>query len=180
MFEKDSCFRLGHISKLHGYKGELSIHLETEDPEEYSELESVFVEYDQKLIPFFLEHIHLQNKGFAIVRFQDIDSEKKAKLLVGCNLFLPLEVLPENAEPDSQCDGLSGYTVQDKSFGVVGKFVQLINLSGNLLLEIDNNGNEILIPKQKEFIVEIDRKQKVIHIDAPKGLLDIYFGEEEE
>ncbi len=180
MFEKDTCFRLGHISKLHGYKGELSILLETDDPDEYSELESVFVEYDQKLIPFFLEHIHIQNKGFAIVRFQDIDTEKKAKLLVGCNLYLPLEVLPENAEPDSQYDGLAGYTVQDKTFGEIGKFIQLINLSGNLLLEIDFNGTEVLIPKQKEFILEIDRKKKVILIDAPAGLLNIYFGEEEE
>ena len=179
MFEKDSCFRLGHIARLHGFKGELSIFLDTDDPSEFKELESVFVEYDQKLIPFFLEKIQIQNKGFAVVRFEDIDTEKKAKLLIGCSLYLPLEVLPELDESEFYFHEATGFDVIDQVHGPIGKVTRVIDLSGNPLLEIDFNGREILIPKQDEFIERIDRENKILYVIAPPGLLEMYLGEEE-
>src|SRR5688572_22475964 len=147
MFEKDSCYRLGHIARLHGFKGELSIFLDTDDPSDFKELESVFVEYDQKLIPFFLEKIQLQNKGFAVVRFEDIDTEKKAKLLVGCSLYMPLETLPPLSDAQFYFHEAEGFQVIDKTFGNIGYVKKVIDLSGNPLMEIDFNGKEILIPK---------------------------------
>lgn len=180
MFEKDTCFRLGHIARLHGFKGELSIFLDTDDPSDFKELESVFVEYDQKLIPFFLEKIQIQNKGFAVVRFEDIDSEKKAKLLVGCSLYLPLETLPELSDEEFYFHEATGFDVIDKNYGPIGKVNKVIDLSGNPLLEIDFNGIEILLPKQDEFIEKIDRENKILYVHAPPGLLGLYLGEEEE
>jgi 16S rRNA processing protein RimM len=44
MFLKTDCYRLGEISKLHSYKGEVTIYLDVDDPLEYTNLESVFGE----------------------------------------------------------------------------------------------------------------------------------------
>lgn len=180
MFDKDQCYRLGHIARLHGYKGELTIFLDTDDPSEFKELESVFVEYDQKLIPFFLEKIQIQNKGFAVVRFEDIDTEKKAQLLVGCSLYLPLETLPELDETEFYFHEAAGFEVIDAEYGPIGTLVRVLDFSGNPLMEIDHQGKEILIPKQDEFIERIDRDSRKLYVHAPAGLISMYLGEEEE
>jgi len=50
---KDECYQLGHIVKTHGLKGMVNIELDVDQPDEYSELESVFLEQSGNLIPFF-------------------------------------------------------------------------------------------------------------------------------
>ena len=52
---KDECYQLGHIIKTHGLKGMVKIELDVDDPNNYSKLESVFVEKSGNLIPFFIK-----------------------------------------------------------------------------------------------------------------------------
>ena len=49
------CYFLGTITKAHGYKGELNVHLDTDEPQAYKNLESIFIEKNGLLIPFFLK-----------------------------------------------------------------------------------------------------------------------------
>ena len=45
------------------------------------------------------------------------------------------------------------------------------------VMQIDNNGIEILIPAVDEFLDTIDRENKIIYVQAPEGLIEIYMGE---
>lgn len=180
MFDKDDCFRIGHIARIHGYKGELSIFLDVDHPDEFENMESVFVEYDKKLIPFFLEEIRIQHKGNALVKFEDIDSDVKAKILVGSSLYLPLDILDKEENQNKTTKDLTGFNVHDEVFGALGKITSIQEHNGNSVLEIDHNGIEILIPNQPEFIQKIDRRKKTIFIKAPEGLIGLYLNEEEE
>lgn len=179
MFLKSECYRLGTISKLFSYKGEVSIFLDVDDPEEYNFLESVFVEYDNKLIPFFLERIQIRKNGTAVVKFEDIDSEKQAQTILKCGLYLPLESLPELENNEFYFHEIEGFKVIDQIHGEIGYVNQVLDLSNNPLIEINSNGIEILIPKQDQFIIKIDREKKELTVNCPEGLLDMYFGEEE-
>ncbi|UKN01835.1 ribosome maturation factor RimM [Paracrocinitomix mangrovi] len=174
MFLKEDCFRLGHVSKAHGYKGEVSIFLDVDDPYDYKELESVFIEIDGKLIPFFLEYIRMRNNGYAVVKFELVDTEKQVNLILRKDLFLPLEVLPETEGNQFYYFEIEGYTVVDKEHGEIGTVLGIIDLSGNPIIQIDADGKEILIPKQDEFIEEVDRENQILHISAPPGLIEMY------
>ena len=174
MYLKEECFRLGSVARLHGYKGEVSIFLDVDNPQDYKNLESVFVEIDGKLIPFFLEHLFIRNKGFAVAKFETIDSEKQAQIILKRGLYLPLEVLPETEGTDFYYFEIEGFKVIDENYGEVGVVQQIIDLSGNPIIQIDSEGKEVLIPKQEEFILEIDRDKQVIKISAPEGLIEMY------
>lgn len=179
MFLKSECYRLGAITKLYSYKGEVAIYLDVDDPEEYNLLESVFVEYDNKLIPFFLERIQIRNNGTAIVKFLDIDSEKQASTILKCGLYLPLETLPQLTEKEFYFHEIEGFNVIDENHGPIGKVKQVLDLTNNPLIEIDYRGFEILIPNREEFILKVDRKRNELYVKAPEGLLEMYLDEEE-
>ena len=62
----DECFELGYIIKPHRLNGAVDIYLDTDFPEDYKKLESLFVNLRQKLVPFFIDSIadgFRQNSG---------------------------------------------------------------------------------------------------------------------
>jgi len=55
---KVDCFYLGTITSKYGFKGELLIFLDVDEPAEYERMESMYVEFGQKLIPFLLQVVN--------------------------------------------------------------------------------------------------------------------------
>jgi 16S rRNA processing protein RimM len=93
--QTSDCFYLGYIKKPFGYHGEVSIILDVDDPAAYHELESVFVLLEGKLVPFFIQKMSFRpNSQEAIVLFRESGSEEKARHISGCELYLPLDLLP--------------------------------------------------------------------------------------
>jgi 16S rRNA processing protein RimM len=73
MLREISCF-IGTISKAHGVAGELIIRFEAYDAEKYSKTESIFIETDGQLVPFFVEKYLVKDDQLAIVKLEDIES----------------------------------------------------------------------------------------------------------
>jgi len=92
---KADCFHLGYVAKLHGFKGEVSLFLDVTNPEDYETLDAVFIEINGQLSPFFVESFKLKNKGFAAVKFEGVNTENDARIILRKNLFLPAQILPK-------------------------------------------------------------------------------------
>ncbi|MEP1035324.1 ribosome maturation factor RimM [Ekhidna sp.] len=169
---QDDCYQLGEVIKTHGLSGEVNISLEVDFPDEYQNLESVFLEQQGKLIPFFIDTIQI-NKDKALVKFEDIDSIDEAKSIVKSKLYLPLSTLPELENGQYYFHDLVDCEVfeEDSKLGVVK---EVIDLNGNQLLVIDSNGKEILIPLKDEILTVVDIQAKKVTVSLPDGLLDVY------
>ncbi|SHI34111.1 ribosome maturation factor RimM [Flavobacterium terrae] len=173
---KDDCFYLGKIAKKFSFKGEVLIYLDTDEPEMYEDLESVFVGFNKNLVPFFIENAQLHKNDFLKVRFEDVDNEEKADELIGREVYLPLSMLPKLEGNKFYYHEVIGFDVIDKRLGNIGKIVSINDSAAQPLFEIDKDGIEILIPMIDDFIVEVNRNNKSISLNTPEGLVDLYLG----
>ncbi len=171
---KDECFYLGKIAKKFSFKGEVLIYLDTDEPEMYEDLESVFVEFNKNLVPFFIEKSQLHKGDFLKVRFEDVDTEEEADKLIGCEVYLPLSMLPKLEGNKFYFHEVIGFDVVDNRLGNIGKIVSINDSAAQPLFEIENDGVEILIPMIDDFIVEVNREKKTIYLNTPVGLVDLY------
>ena len=175
---KEACFFLGRIVKKHGFKGALTIKLDTDEPEKYEELESVFVEIDKQLVPFFIRTAQLLPKGVLRVHFEGIDSEEEANRLMGSGLYLPLEFLPPLGGNRFYYHEIIGFQLIDTHYGPSGTITQIIDHTAQPLIQAEKEGKEVLIPMNDDIIKEVNRGEKTILIEAPEGLIDLYLGSE--
>ncbi len=170
---KDDCFFLGSIVKKHGYKGQLSAKLDTDEPGKYIKLESVFVEKNKMLVPFFITESRL-HKDFLQVKFEEVDDEETAQSLIGCELYLPLSFLPELTGNQFYYHEVKDFTVIDKVKGTIGTVKEVSDHTAQALLVIVNGTKEILLPITDEILVKVDRANTTLEVNAPEGLIDLY------
>lgn len=174
----EACYYLGYTSKVHGKQGELIIKLDVDFPEEYKNLESVFIQLNKKdtsLIPFFISNSQIQNNGSLRIKIEDLNSIAEAKLLVGKEVYLPLNTLPKLEGNKFYFHEVIGFMVTDTNKGVVGKITQVLEHPTQSIFEIVNADNkEILIPITDDIVKDVDRTNQTIEVTTPDGLIDLY------
>lgn len=173
---KEECFYLGKIVSKFSFKGEVLIKLDTDEPELYTEMESVFVEYNNNLVPFFFEKTSLHKSTLLRAKIEDINTEDDAEDMIGCELYLPLTFLPELDEDQFYYHEIIGFKVIDATHGDIGEITSINDSTAQALFEIKKDEKEILVPMNDEFIQKIDKPNKTIHLITPEGLIDLYLG----
>jgi 16S rRNA processing protein RimM len=171
---KEECFYLGKIAKKFSFKGEVLIYLDTDEPELYENMESVFVEFNNNLVPYFISTSSLHKNDFLRVHFEDVDSEEEADKIIGCEIYLPLKLLPKLSGNKFYFHEVIGFEIEDKRLGVFGKIVSINDTSAQPLFEVINGSIEILVPMIDKFLVKIDRENKKVIMDLPEGLVEMY------
>jgi len=177
MFKKEDCFFVGSFVKTHGVKGELVAKKSSDLLEKYK-LESVLVDIDGGLVPFFIAPNGLTPRNHASVRIllEDMDNEAKATRFIGCEIYVPFKDAPDYFEDKEEIEAsaLIGFTYIDEERGVIGSIEDIQDYSGNIVLVLELNGQEVLIPFADENFIEIDEAEKSITMETPEGLIDLY------
>ncbi len=171
---KEDCFYLGKIVSKFSFKGEVLVKLDTDDPESFLEMESVFIDMNKNLIPFFIEKSSLQKSNLLRLKFEEITSEEDADRILKKELYLPLSFLPELNDDQFYFHEVIGFKVTDKLFGDVGILKGVNDSTPQALFEIERDGKEILVPVNDDFIDKLDKPNKTLHLDVPEGLIEMY------
>lgn len=172
ILKKEDCYYLGRITKPFGYKGELSIYLDVDTPEEYAELDGVYVEINKRLVLYEIENIRVQGNK-AVVKFADVNGEDTDRL-TGRDLYLPLTMLPPLKGNNFYFHEVIGFAVYDQEKGCIGTIAGVYENTTQPLLSVEFENKEILIPIIDQVIKQVDRENKQMHIQAPAGLIDLY------
>lgn len=173
---KQDCFFLGYIQKPFGLKGAVQVKLDTDEPHKYQKLESIFLEQSGNLVPFFIKSIQLRQNNIAILEFDHIKTIEQTNPICGCEIYLPLSALPPLTGKRFYYHEVEGYTVIDQEHGNIGQIDYVIDTLSTHVFRILKDKTEILMPINDQVIQSLDRENKIIHIIAPEGLIDLYLG----
>lgn len=158
--------------KPHGLKGEVTIAIDADVPNDIDGLESVFLAVNDMLVPYFIEAVSVRGDK-AFVKFEDVDSAEQAKEISKRAIYIPKSERPKSTKGEFYDDEIPGYLVTDENAGELGRVQEVMAAGPNKLLVLDRQGKEVLIPVNSPFILSINKSKKKITVNLPEGFLDI-------
>lgn len=173
--EKEDCYYLGKVTKPFGYKGQMVLFLDVDDPLAYAEMDSALLEMKDRLVPYLFHMVNI-NGNKAVVEFEDLSADE-AQALAGHDCYLPLSLLPKRTGTHFYFHEVTGFAVVDEEKGDIGRLMSVIDYPAQALFQIMKEETEILIPIIPQVIQKVDREHKIIYITAPKGLIDLYLSD---
>jgi 16S rRNA processing protein RimM len=163
---------IGRITKIHSYDGSVTVRLEKAFIENIPEMESVFLEIEGRLVPFFISRYDYSGAEILKLTFEDYDSSEKIREFQGVRVFLTTTGNIKSLSQDN--NDVTGYKIILEDKTIIGTIKEIIHNPGQSLLSVLSvNGKEILIPFHEDFISGIDPIQKLLIMSLPEGLIEI-------
>lgn len=185
---------LAQLLRPQGRKGEILAELLTDRPEQFDAHHNVFLApadftglatdpavRSAEVASFFLPVG--RNEGRIVLHFSGVDSIEQAEKLAGLEVIIAREALlplEDDANYVADLIGCAVYdgevhigTVADLQFTVTPDGSRRLEDAAPLLEVTGLDGEELLIPYAKHFLVSLDVEAKKIVMRLPAGLLDI-------
>ena len=164
--------KVGTVVSKHGYKGDIKINISSFNLHTFPDLKHLFIDIDGCFIPFMIDKIRSFSKNILIVKLNEISSEQKADEIIHKNVFADSSKIKSKKSSGFFYDNLINFDV----FRDSQKIGKIENINSNLpqpVFEIIYNTRKVLIPIHEDLIKEIDKKNNIIYLDIPDGLLEI-------
>lgn len=177
MIKQDEVYKIGKFNKPHGIHGELTFSF-TDDIFDRTDAEYFICMMDGILVPFFIESYRFRSDSTALVKLDSIDTAEQARRFTNVDVYFPVHSVSNQETDELTWDFFIGFGLIDVHYGHLGKIVHVDTSTLNILFVVDHKGKDLLIPAHEEFIVEIDRQQRIISVNLPTGLLNMESAEE--
>ena len=171
--QKEDCFLVGTVFKLHGYKGDVNIYNDDDTPFDFSALEFFLIKLDNELIPFFIDRVRPTKPNVVLVKFEDVNSEEDAKKILKRKVFLPKAYFPEKSDNEISEKQLIGCSVIDSEMGELGKITFINSQTPQQLIYVSKDGKEFCFPMHNKFVKGIDIKEGIIDVEIPEEFLNL-------
>lgn len=164
-------FPVGTVGKLHGLAGELKIHLKLSDKDLLRGVETLIGEFaDGRVRKLEVERIHVQD-SHALLTVKGITNREEAAALLGVKLSVERDELPPLREGEYFLGDLVGYTVVSEDGQDIGAVAAAWDMPANDVLQVMDDGREVLIPLVSEVVLEIDHASRRLVVAVLEGLL---------
>jgi 16S rRNA processing protein RimM len=150
-------------------RGEISFLLD-DDVFDRTDADYLILDIDGILVPFFIEEYRFKTDSNALMKFDGIDTQERARELTGCDVYFPRD-LTDSDEEDISWAELVGYSLIDSNTGkTIGEIAAIDDTTINILFELTDGK---LIPASDELIQHINTQQHQIEINLPEGILEL-------
>lgn len=166
---------IGAVRKAHGVNGQVRIKIKSEfnNTEIIENTNPLFIQNRGLFIPFYIEELQQTGKEY-IVKLLFCDTLHHARELVECKVYVD-EGSGQyvNTEKTNE-ESVVNYTVFSEKHGKIGLVSRINEIPGNPVLEVSHDNNIVMVPFVKEIVIDIDHENKLIKINPPDGLIEMY------
>jgi len=167
-------FSIGKLVAVFGLQGEYILKHSLGKKTTLQGVNALFVEERKNsFIPYFVQKTSSKDHEHVFVKFEGIDNKEDARRLLQMGVYME-EADFKKQTASSAPLSLLGFTVHDKQLGILGVIEEIIEMPMQVLAKLVITGKEVLLPINDQSLVKVDKKQQIVHVDLPEGLLDIY------
>ena len=169
MIKQEEVYKIGRLGKSHGVRGEVSF-LFDDDVFDRVDADYLILDIDGILVPFFIEEYRFRSDTTALMKFEGIDSQERARELTGCDVYFPRNLAASDDDSISW-SAIVGFDIIDASTDKsVGRIASIDDSTLNILFCLEDGH---LIPASEDLITQIDQQARTITMQLPAGLLDL-------
>ena len=160
---------MAKITGAHGLDGKIKIRSFAESQEIYAPRNRVFVRTQNKndTRPYVIEKC-IDRKKDVLMRLSGVDTRESAEDLVGKEILLDRQHLPDPEEDVWYWQDLFGLKVVDKNRGDLGIIEHIIPTGAHDVLVVKNRGKEVLVPMHRRFVTSVDLENKTVTTSLPR------------
>ena len=169
MIKQEEVYKIGRLGKSHGVRGEVSF-LFDDDVFDRVDADYLILDIDGILVPVFIEEYRFRSDTTALMKFEGIDSQERARELTGCDVYFPRNLAASDDDSISW-SAIVGFGIIDASTNKsVGRIASIDDSTLNILFCLEDGH---LIPASEDLITQIDQQARTITMHLPAGLLDL-------
>lgn len=164
---------VGRVGRAQGIRGEVTVEVRTDSPEERFAPGSVLHPTGRDGLPEQVQvAAHRWQGGRLILALRGVTDRDAAEALRGALLEADVALVADGEEFHDLA--LRGLRVLDRSGGSIGRICEILHLPGQDVLVVeDEQAKEILVPFVRDLVPEVDVPGGFVVVDLPEGLAEL-------
>ena len=161
---------VGRIGRVHGVRGEVTVEVRTDSPEERFQVGTSIATDPSKFGPLTITGQRWHN-GILLLTFDGVSDRGAAEKIKNVLLMADVDIAESDAD-EFHVQLLIGSTIELIDGTVLGTIDDVLTTKGQNLLSFMRGGKQVLIPFVKAIVPTVDIAGRKVVITPPEGLLD--------
>lgn len=161
---------VGRIGRVHGVRGEVTVEVRTDSPEDRFQVGTSIATDPAKFGPLAITGQRWHN-GILLLTFAGVSDRGAAEKIKNVLLMADVDTAESDAD-EFHVQLLIGSTIELIDGTVLGTIDDVLTTKGQNLLSFMRGGKQVLIPFVKAIVPTVDIAGRKVVITPPEGLLD--------
>ena len=166
---KATSFTIGKVTGVHGLGGNLKVWSFAESIDTFSPGMEILLktEEEKEGQSYTIVRATPHKKGILLF-LEGVDNRNLAEALVGKQILISRDQLPEPEEDTWYWQDLLGMDVFDHQRGFIGKITDIFPTGANDVLVVTDKERETLVPMHRHFVESVDIETHTVKTTLPE------------
>jgi 16S rRNA processing protein RimM len=161
---------IGRVVRPHGVRGKIKLEYFGEDVNCFPPSREVFIEVKAGSLQAYEILETTPQAPRLILHLKGIGRREEVEPLIGKEVFIEREVLPDLEEGEYYWMDLLGMSVETQEGKKIGRVKEIFSTGANDVYVVEGKRGEILLPATGEVIQNVDREKGVMRVNRKEGL----------
>jgi 16S rRNA processing protein RimM len=161
---------IGRVVRPHGVRGKIKLEYFGEDVNCFPPSREVFIEVNAGSLQAYEILETTPQAPRLILHLKGIERREEVEPLIGKEVFIKREVLPDLKEGEYYWMDLLGMSVETQEGKKIGRVKEIFSTGANDVYVVEGKRGEIFLPATWEVIQNVDRKNRVMRVNRKEGL----------
>ncbi|HSB07618.1 MAG TPA: ribosome maturation factor RimM [Thermodesulfobacteriota bacterium] len=167
---KKDLFPIGRVIKPHGVRGKIKVEYFGEDFSQFHLYRKVFFEDRMRRLKSYEILETTPQPPRLILQLKEIRTVEEAQPLVGKEIFIRKESLPDLPEGEYYWIEILGMEVETEGGKHIGRIKEILPTGAHDVYVVQGERSEIFLPAVERVIRSINREKKVVKVAWMEGL----------